>query len=150
MLKTISIAVQGRGSLQKIHTIKRAPALLMSILFSVASLAGSLAWLPGKALAFAGGDGQSAETAWQIGDCIQLASINDDAAYANDYFKLTASFSCTTVMNFQTIDFGNGDPFTGHFDSGLLDQDGVNEQIYDPIGVGVNVVAAPNTGLRIR
>ncbi len=32
-------------------------------------------------------------------------------------------------------------------DGGILDQDGVNGQIYDPIGVGINTVSAPNTGL---
>lgn len=102
--------------MSKVHLVRRAQALFGSVLFTLATVAGSFAWLPAKALAFAGGDGQSAETAWQISSCAELQSLNTDAAYADDFFELSQSFSCSGISDFNPIDFGEALAFGGTFD----------------------------------
>ncbi len=82
-------------------------------IYSSALSSGDIATLAQLA-EFAGGDGESAETAYQIENCVQLQNMN---SHLDAYFILNNDLDCISEGN--SVMIGTIDtPFTGTFDGG--------------------------------
>lgn len=88
----------------------------ISVFITLITLVASLTFGTTSASAvFSGGDGQSVDTAWQISSCTDLVAINGSTDYSDDFFIVTADFSCATNGVLQPIAASMGGNFSGEF-----------------------------------